>query len=170
MQYWSIEYIDSGADLCWALGEIICNFTPILSYFQHWGGWTSTTIMFRCGNLVKTKKKSKWNTFFPKFRWRPPKKSSSRIEHFFSPNSGEDQKKKKKGLQQEQNTFFPKFTIRCTPIQTIVGGDTAKLLGGYIPIPPCFGTPVHRRLHRVAWLCFTRHCIATVTSCLLRQL
>ena len=27
----------SGADLCWALGGIICNFTPILPYFQHWG-------------------------------------------------------------------------------------------------------------------------------------
>ena len=30
-----------GANLCWALGGIICNFTPILPYFQHWGGWTS---------------------------------------------------------------------------------------------------------------------------------
>ena len=31
------------------------------------------------------------------------------IEHFFSPNSGEDQKKKKykkKGLHQKENTFF----------------------------------------------------------------
>ena len=92
------------------------------------------------------------------------------IEHFFSPNSGED---KKKGLHQKQNTFppriqvetkkkvfsenrsltfFPTFTLRCTPIQIIggdadvyhsqtIGGDTAKLLGGYIPHPSlCFGT------------------------------
>ena len=25
-----------GVNLCWALGEIICNFTPIFPYFQHW--------------------------------------------------------------------------------------------------------------------------------------
>ena len=107
----------SGADLCWALGgRVICNFTPILSYFQYWGEWTSTTILFRFGNFVKTKKKCKWITFFPKFRWRPKKRSLSKIEH-----------------------FFPQFSLRCTPIQ-IIGGDEAKLLGGYIP-PPCFGTP-----------------------------
>ena len=69
-----MNVMHSGADLCWALGEIICNFTPILPYFQHWGGWTSTTILCRFGNLVNIKKKCKRNTF--------------------SPNSGEDQKKK----------------------------------------------------------------------------
>ena len=58
-----------------SIGGIICNFTPILPYFQHWGAWTSTTILFRCGNLVKTKRKMQ-------------------IEHFFSPISGEDQKKR----------------------------------------------------------------------------
>ena len=92
-------------------------------------------------------------------------------EHFFSPNSGEDQKKvfsknrtlflpgfrwkpKKKDLQQENNTFFPKFTLRCTPFQ-IIGGmqkwTFLKLLGGYSqiiggiyspPPPPGFGTTV----------------------------
>ena len=66
----------SGADLCWALGGIICNFTPI---FNIKGGWTSTMILFGCGNLVKTKKKMQ-------------------MKHFFSPNLGEDQKN---GLQQE---------------------------------------------------------------------
>ena len=55
-----------GADLCWALWEIICNFTPILPYFQHWGGWTSTTIFVRWANQVKTKKRS-----------------SPKMEHFF---------------------------------------------------------------------------------------
>ena len=98
------------------------------------------------------------------------KRSSSEIEHFFFPIFDEDQKKgflqkqntffpnfrwrptKKKGLQLEYNTFFPKFTLSCTPIQLIggnadvdhsqtIGGDTAKLLGGYIPpVPPGFGT------------------------------
>ena len=121
----------SGANLCSALGGIMCNFTPILPYFQHWGGWTSTTILFRCGNLVKTKKqKNKWNTFFPNSGKDQKKRSSTRIEH-----------------------FFPKFTLRCTPIQIIgwdadvdhsqtIGGDTAKLLGGkYPPIPSLFRHP-----------------------------
>ena len=60
----------------------------------------------------------------------------------FSPNSGEDQKKKSSSARLEH--FFPKFTLRCTPIQIIagdanvdhsqtIGGDTAKLLGGHIP-------------------------------------
>ena len=72
------------------------------------------------------------------------------MEHFFSLNSGEDQKKR--SLTRIEH-FFPKFTLRCTPIQIIggdadvdhsqtIGGDTAKVLGGYIPpSPPCFGTP-----------------------------
>ena len=31
------------------------------------------------------------------------------MEHFFPPNSGEDQKTKKKGLHQKWNTFLPEF-------------------------------------------------------------
>ena len=73
------------------------------------------------------------------------------MEHFFSPNSGEDQKKKrKKRSSPKKEHFFPDFkwtpTLRCTPesnywggcrctpysTQTTVG-DAAKLLGGYIP-------------------------------------
>ena len=47
--------------------------------------------------------------------------------------------------------------LSCTPIQIIGGdatirGDTAKLLGGYIPpSPPGFGTPARvRRLEVIA--------------------
>ena len=81
------------------------------------------------------------------------KRSLSKIEHFFSPISGEDQKKKKKVLSKNRTLFFPKFTLRCIPIQIIgrdadvdhsqtIGGDTAKLLGGiYPPIPPGFRHP-----------------------------
>ena len=57
----------------------------------------------------------------------------------------DDQKKKSKW-----NTFFPKFTLRCTPIQ-IIGGDAdvdhSQTIGGIQPNywglypPPCFGTP-----------------------------
>ena len=76
------------------------------------------------------KKKCKWNTFFPKFRWRPKKRSSSKIEHFFFPNSGEDQKKvfiknrtlffpnsgedqkKKEGLQTKTEHFFSQIQVK----------------------------------------------------------
>ena len=79
------------------------------------------------------------------------KKVFFRNRTLFSPILGEDQQKKK-GLQLEYNTFFPKFTLSCTPIQLIggnadvdhsqtIGGNTAKLLGRYIPpVPPGFGT------------------------------
>ena len=68
------------------------------------------------------------------------------IEHFFSPNSGEDQKKKRFSTRIE-HFFSPKFTVSCTPIQNIggvadvdhsqtIGGDAAKLLEGIYPPPP----------------------------------
>ena len=56
----------------------------------------------------------------------------------FSPNSGEDQKKK---FSSKIEHFFPQFSLRCTPIQ-IIGGGCSQIIGGmYPPIPPCFGTP-----------------------------
>ena len=73
-------------------------------------------------------------------------------EHFFSPNSGEDQKK---GLPQEWNTFFPQIFAQLYTHSNYWGGcrrgpflnywgNTAKLLGGYIPpSPPGFGTTGH---------------------------
>ena len=62
-------------------------------------------------------------------------------------------KKKKKGLQQEKNTFFPKFTLSCTPVQ-IIGGDVevdhsqtirgySQIIGGDIsPHPPRVSAPL----------------------------
>ena len=56
-----------GADLCWALGGIICNFTPILPYFQHWRDVPGPR--FCSGEQIKRKIKKglhqKWNTFSP---------------------------------------------------------------------------------------------------------
>ena len=64
------------ADLCWALGGIICNFIPILPYFQHWGGRTSTAIFLG-----------------PQIKWRPKKKLfHQRWKTFFFPISNEDQR------------------------------------------------------------------------------
>ena len=79
------------------------------------------------------------------------KRSSSKTEHFFSPNLGEDQKKKKKkDFIKDRTLLFPKFTLRCTPIQ-IIGGhadvDHSETVGGIQPnylgdvSPPGFGTP-----------------------------
>ena len=61
------------------------------------------------------------------------------MEHFFPQIQV---KTKKKVFITNGTLFSPIFAQKyCTPIQ-IIGGDTAKLLRGYIPaIPPCFGTP-----------------------------
>ena len=124
-----------------SIGGIICYFTPILPYFQHWRGRTSTTILFRCGNVVETKNKTQMEHFFPQIQVKTKKKkrSSSKIEHIFPPNSGEDQNKKKKVFSENRSlTFFPTFTLRWTSIQNVggdadvdhsqtIGGDTAKI-------------------------------------------
>ena len=75
------------------------------------------------------------------------------MEHFLSPNSGEDQKKEKKRSSTRIEHFFPKFTrsdvhhsnywgdAYVDHSQTI-GGIPSNYWGGYIPpSPPCFGTP-----------------------------
>ena len=67
------------------------------------------------------------------------KRSSPKMEHFFFPNLGEDQKK---GLHQQWNTFFPKFkwtpTLRCTPESNYWGGcrcwPYSSYWGGYSQI------------------------------------
>ena len=93
-------------------------------------------------------KKCKWNTFSPRIQVKTKKKrSSSKIEHFFFPNSGEDQKKKV--FIKNRALFSPNFRSDINPFK-ILGGcrcgpfsnywGEAKLLGGYIP--PGFGTPV----------------------------
>ena len=104
-----------------SIGGIICNFTPILPYFQHWGI-----------NLD--------HDFVQVWKFSEDQKNAKGT--LFSPNSGEDQKKKRSSSKIQH--FFPQFSLRCTPIQ-IIGGDTAKSLGGYIPpSPPCFRTLAFR--------------------------
>ena len=63
-------------------GGIICNFTPILPYFQHWGLYNLDQDFFQVSKLSEDQKK----------------RSSPGMEHFFSPKSDEDQKK---GLHQK---------------------------------------------------------------------
>ena len=48
LRYFSfVEHTSRSADLCWTLGGIICNFTPILPYFQHWGDKPRPQVFFR---------------------------------------------------------------------------------------------------------------------------
>ena len=78
------------------------------------------------------------------------------MEHFF-PRI--EVKTKKKIFTKNGTLFSPAFkwrlAFRCTPESNfwddadedhtqIIGGDTVKLLGGYITIPPGFGTPAAR--------------------------
>ena len=133
----------SGADLCWALGGDTLQFYPNFALFSTLEGMNLDHDFVQVWNLVKTKKKCKWNTFFPKFRWRPKKKEVFiKIEYFFSQFQV---KTKKKVLETRLEHFFLQFSLRCTPIQ-IIGGDAdvdhSQTIGGiYPPIPPCFGTP-----------------------------
>ena len=74
--YSSLQIIvtGSGANLCWALGGIICNFTPIFPIFNI-GGMNFDQDFFQVSKLSEDLKK---------------KRSSPEMEHFFSPNSCTD--------------------------------------------------------------------------------
>ena len=51
--------------------------------------------------------------------------------------------KKKKVFYKNRTLFSPNLRSDVHPFK-LLGGDTAKLLGGYIPpSPPCFATPAH---------------------------
>ena len=82
------------------------------------------------------------------------------MEHFFSPDSDEDQTKKKVFISRPNGTLFLSTDLRSDAHQSqiiggdadedytqIVGGYTVKLLDEYIPpSPPGFGTTVHVQL------------------------
>ena len=126
-----------------SIGGIICYFTPILPYFQHWRGRTSTTILFRCGNVVETKNKMQMEHFFSPNSGEDQKKkrSSSKIEHIFPPNSGEDQKKKKKrsSARIDHLLFSPHLRSDGHPFKMLGGMQMwtiLKLLGEIQPRYP----------------------------------
>ena len=68
----------SGADLCKALGGIICNFTPILLYFKHWGV-EARALFFYISKLSEDQKQ----------------RSSPKIEEFLTLKSSDGQKSPK---------------------------------------------------------------------------
>ena len=96
------------------------------------------------------RKKCKWNTFSPRIQVKTKQKKSSwsKIQHFFFPNSGEDQKQKRSSSKIEH--FFPsnfnthlKYLggCRCGPFSNYWGGYSQIIGGIYPPIPPGFRHP-----------------------------
>ena len=105
-------------------------------------------------------------------------KRKMQTEHFFSPNSSEDQKKKRYSARIEH--FFPKFTLSCTPFQIIgrdaevdhsqtMGGIQPNYLGDISAHPPRVSAPLPANTwivstfqeffsHAISWAHFTyRH-------------
>ena len=125
-------------------------FFPNFALFSTLGGMKLDHDSFQESKLSEDQKKK---LFSPKYRWGPKEKKDFHQEQntFFSkfrwrPN-------KKKGLYQERNTFFSPISSGDLHSEShqnqiigadadedhtqIIGGDTAKLLGGiYPPIPP----------------------------------
>ena len=86
------DYTTRGADFCWALGGIVCNFKPILPYFQRWGD------------------EPRSRSFFGKqSKWRQKKRSLPKIWVFFLKFKSEDQKKKKKRKKKVFSVFLKSF-------------------------------------------------------------
>ena len=137
-------FVDSCKQGCRSLlsiGGIICNFTPILPYFQRWGD--EPRPRFFSGEHIKWRPKreglhQKWNTFFP--------------------NSGEDQKKTV--LHQKWNTFFSRILVKfCAQMHTRVKffwgdanvdhtqiiGSVRSICGGWRIPPIRVSGPLHAK-------------------------
>ena len=77
------------------------------------------------------------------------------MKHFFSPNSGEDQKKRFSPGMEHLFSPYSSTDLRSDALQSqiirgdagedhtqSVGGIHSKYLGGYIPLPPRFSAPL----------------------------
>ena len=86
-RYQSNTIPSSGADLCWALGGMICNFTPILPYFQHWGDEPRPRFCSGVEIKWRPKEKCKQNTFSPRIQPKTKKeKVFCKNRTLFPPN------------------------------------------------------------------------------------
>ena len=114
-----------------SIGGIICHFTPILPYFQHWGD--EPRPRFFSGKQMKRRAK---------------KRSSPEIKHVFTPNSSVDQKKR--ASPKMEHLFSPNSSgdLRSDARQSqIIGGnadvDHTQIIGGiYPPHPPRVSAPL----------------------------
>ena len=77
----------------------------------------------------------KWNTYFPRIQVRTKKRSSQEMEHFVSPNSSTDLRSDAHQSQIIGEDAGEDHT-------QIVGGNTVKLLGGYISPYPRVSAPL----------------------------
>ena len=94
-------------------GGIICNFTPILPYFQHWGGINLDLDFFQVSKSSEDRKK----------------KSSPKIKHFFSPNSGGNQRS-----DAHRSQIFGGVAQMKTILKLL--GGCRQIIGGYISPSP----------------------------------
>ena len=130
-------------------------FYPNFALFLNIGGMNFDYDFFLVSKLSEDQKKGlyqKWNTFFP--------------------DSGEDPPPPKKRYSQKWNTFFLRYQVEtCAQMHTrvkllegmhiktilkLLGGDTVKLLRGYIPHRPGFRHP---------WLKYIILCQAKTAKC-----
>ena len=124
---------NGGANLCWALGGIICNFSPIFNI----GGMNLDHHFFQVSKLSEDQK---MEHFFPKFKWRPIKKKVfTKNETLYYPP-----------IQME---ICARMHIRVKLLEKMQMKTILKLLGElqsnywggiYPPIPPGFRHPCVR--------------------------
>ena len=106
-----------GADPCLAMGGILCNSTPILPYFQHWGDEPRPRFSSR-----------------QQIKCRPKKRSSPKFQEVFSPNSSDTHADHSQNIGMDADV----------DLSQIIGGDAVKLLRGiYSTISPGLGTPAY---------------------------
>ena len=126
-----------------------CLRPVVLIFVEHWGGsiicnFTQFCPIFNIGGDELD------HDFVQEWKFSEDQKKKQ-IEHFFPQIQV---KTKKKVFNKNKTLFFPKFTLRCIPIQ-IIGGDAnvdhSQTIGEIQPnywgdmsppSPPCFGTPV----------------------------
>ena len=132
----------------------------VQTFVEHWGDNLQVYSNFALFSTLGGEPRPRY-FLGEEIKRRPKKEVFARNGTLFSPNSGEDQKKKKKGFHQKWNTFFPNLSTDLRSdahhsqiigwdidedYNQIVRGYTVKSLGEiYPPIPPPpppgFGTP-----------------------------
>ena len=113
-QLWLVAWLEvqssgtgRGADLCWALGGMICNFTTILPYFEHWWDEAGPRFFSRQTNINV-------QHAFKQIKWRPKKNQKQKGLHrnlkSFCPRN--QAKTKKKVFTETCRVFVPEIKWR----------------------------------------------------------
>ena len=113
-------------------------FYPNFALFSTLWRWTSTMILFKWANQVKTKKKvftKNGTLFFPEFRWRLKKKVFTKNGTHFFPRI-----QVKTCAQMHTGVKFLEG-MQMKTILKLFGGYSQIIGGIYSPIPPGFRHP-----------------------------